>query len=159
MVAVDYLIERIDRWPAATRRALRSWSGHHDGATPLPSGIERLELNYDAAPLLTTANIEAAAPDDRVVKAARSLAKVDKWLRFGQNDTCSWGVVRGSSDVYNVYVQLQPLQLDCSCPSRKRPCKHAIALLLCPLRSIEVPEADPPAGHREASYFYDSSWE
>lgn len=42
---------------------------------------ERDELRFDAAPLLTASNVEAVAPDDKVIKR-------DKWTQLGQNEDC-----------------------------------------------------------------------
>lgn len=73
----------------------------------------------------------AMAPDDASVKAARGLVSPEKWPLLGFDETAVWGVCRGSgSKPYQVKIELSGPTCSCSCPSRKIPCKHALALLM-----------------------------
>jgi hypothetical protein len=92
---------------------------------------------------LTTEQIAALAPDDQVSKAARGLARPGKWKGLGQRDQALWGDCQGSGKrAYQVAVDLGGPAFKCSCPSRKRPCKHAIGLLLL---AQSEPDALEPA--------------
>src|SRR4051794_20682367 len=73
----------------------------------------------------------ALAPDDPSRKAARGLAKPGPWSELGSTDTLVWGKCQGSGKTpYQVTVDLTEPAFKCSCPSRKFPCKHGVALLL-----------------------------
>ena len=80
---------------------------------------------------ITVDAVLAMAPDDASVKAARSLASPGKWQTLGFDDAAAWGLCQGSgSKPYQTKVDLAGPVCSCSCPSRKIPCKHALALLL-----------------------------
>lgn len=71
------------------------------------------------------------APDDASLTAARKLAKPGPWSDTGSNDTLVWGKCQGSGKTpYQTSVDLNGPAFRCSCPSRKFPCKHGLALLL-----------------------------
>lgn len=79
----------------------------------------------------TRAQVEKLAPDDRSVKAARGLTKPGPWSDLGATDTLVWGKCQGSGkNPYQVSVDLTGPAFKCTCPSRKFPCKHGLALLL-----------------------------
>src|SRR5688572_4415777 len=81
---------------------------------------------------LTTDQILALAPDAGSMSAGRKLAHPRHWRSAGRADTALWGECQGST-LYQVRVDVsQPAAaaVKCSCPSRKFPCKHALALLL-----------------------------
>lgn len=79
----------------------------------------------------TQAQVEQFAPDDRSVKAARKLARPGPWSDTGSTDTLVWGKCQGSGKTpYQVSVDLTGPAAKCTCPSRKFPCKHGIALLM-----------------------------
>lgn len=72
-----------------------------------------------------------AAPDSSSLAAARKLAHPGPWSESGSNDVLVWGKCQGSGKTpYQVSVDIVAPAYRCSCPSRKFPCKHAIALLL-----------------------------
>jgi hypothetical protein len=80
---------------------------------------------------LTVEAVLALAPDDASAKAARGLISPAKWPRLGQDETAAWGECQGSgSKPYQTQVDLSGPVFKCSCPSRKFPCKHGLALLL-----------------------------
>lgn len=71
------------------------------------------------------------APDDASLAAARRLARPGPWSDTGSTDTLVWGKCQGSGRTpYQVSVDLAGPAFRCSCPSRKFPCKHGLALLL-----------------------------
>lgn len=79
----------------------------------------------------TKAQVEAFAPDDKSIVAARKLAKPGPWSETGSTDALLWGKCQGSgSNPYQVSVDLTGPAAKCTCPSRKFPCKHGIALLM-----------------------------
>ncbi|MBX2803545.1 MAG: SWIM zinc finger domain-containing protein [Myxococcales bacterium] len=90
--------------------------------------------------------VSAVAPDDRSLKAAQKTATPSKWSSLGRSERALWGLCSGSgSSRYQVTVDLKDLAVKCSCPSRKIPCKHALALMLLVARgSTTVTEAAPP---------------
>ena len=79
----------------------------------------------------TERQVLQAAPDQSSVAAARRLARPGPWSGTGSTETLVWGRCQGSGkDPYQVSVDLTGPAYRCSCPSRKHPCKHALALLL-----------------------------
>jgi hypothetical protein len=80
---------------------------------------------------LTMEGVLALAPDDASAKAARGLTAPAKWPLLGANDAAAWGECQGSgSKPYQTQVDLSGPAFRCSCPSRKFPCKHGLALLM-----------------------------
>ncbi len=81
----------------------------------------------------TSEQVAALAPDAASASAGRGLASPQKWGVLG-NDPAGralWGECQGSgSKPYQVQVDLAGPAFNCTCPSRKFPCKHGIALLL-----------------------------
>ena len=79
----------------------------------------------------TVERVEATAPDQASIKAARKLARPNPWSDSGVKDDLLWGVCQGSgSKPYRAVVDTASPAFSCSCPSRKIPCKHVLALLL-----------------------------
>jgi uncharacterized protein (TIGR02996 family) len=79
-------------------------------------------------------NILDFAPDEASIPAAE---KVLKKGGFGTVETTAdgkgwWVVCQGITDIYQVSVRIDEgiFQCECTCPSPKYPCKHALALLL-----------------------------
>ena len=80
---------------------------------------------------LTTEGVLALAPDEASAKAARGLTSPAKWPLLGANEAAAWGECHGSgSKPYQTQVDFSGPAFKCSCPSRKFPCKHGLALLL-----------------------------
>ncbi len=94
----------------------------------------------------TTDQAIALAPDSQVAKAARSLARPGKWQNLGRDEQAYWGECQGSGkNPYRAAVLLEGPAFKCSCPSRKRPCKHSVGLLLLTLIEPNLlREAEPP---------------
>ena len=90
------------------------------------------------------------APDASARRAARGLAGDKAWCEVGISGgddlpPTVWGLCQGSgSDPYQTCVDLTEPAYKCTCPSRKFPCKHTLAILL---RWADggVPEAPAPA--------------
>jgi hypothetical protein len=71
------------------------------------------------------------APDPAAAKAGQQLALERHWSNCGSSDDGIWGECQGSGIVpYQTIVDLREIAFKCSCPSRKFPCKHGLALLL-----------------------------
>lgn len=71
------------------------------------------------------------APDPASAKAAQSLARGEKWSGVGRSERALWGLCQGSGKKpYQTVIDLSGPAFKCSCPSRKFPCKHSLALML-----------------------------
>ena len=96
----------------------------------------------------THAQVADLAPESSSMNAARRLARPGPWSETGSTDTLVWGKCQGSGKTpYQVSVDLTGPAFRCSCPSRKFPCKHGLALLLLWVDgSGTVADADSAAG-------------
>jgi uncharacterized Zn finger protein len=80
---------------------------------------------------VTSQQVVALAPDESSAKAARTLATPRPWTSLGQNGRAVWGACQGSGkDSWLTHVDWEGPASKCSCPSRKFPCKHGLALLM-----------------------------
>jgi len=71
------------------------------------------------------------APDAPSQRTAQQLASGRAWPLTGAGPGAVWGECRGSAAApYRTVVDLSGPAYRCSCPSRKFPCKHVLALLL-----------------------------
>jgi len=87
----------------------------------------------------TTEQVLQLAPDAASARAAKPLASAAKWQLRETDGNALWGLCKGSgSNPYQTRVDLAEPAFKCSCPSRKFPCKHALALMLL--------HAEQPAG-------------
>ena len=92
----------------------------------------------------------ALAPDPASQQAAARLAGSSSWPQAGAADDVVWGLCAGSGQQpYQTIADLSGPAYKCSCPSRKFPCKHALALLLRWAEGL-VPEAGARAGFAES---------
>jgi hypothetical protein len=80
---------------------------------------------------LSLAKIEALAPDQAALDAARKLLKPATWPTLASDDCgLAWGEAQGSGATpYRVAISEIDAGYKCTCPSRKFPCKHALALM------------------------------
>lgn len=81
---------------------------------------------------ITTETVAALAPDQASLKAASKLMKSAKWpvLLFDDPSHLVWGECQGSgANPYRVVFDVSDQGYKCTCPSRKFPCKHALALM------------------------------
>jgi SWIM zinc finger len=81
--------------------------------------------------VLSLAKIEALAPDQAALDAARKLLKPGMWPTLACDEAgLVWGEVQGSGATpYRVVVSEVDAGYKCTCPSRKFPCKHSLALM------------------------------
>lgn len=90
--------------------------------------------------------VEAISPSAAALSAARPLVTVTKWAGLGCDERAVWGSCRGSgAEPYDSMVDHVGVVSRCTCPSRRHPCKHVLALLLL-WTNGDVPETTPPAG-------------
>jgi hypothetical protein len=96
--------------------------------------------------LWTTEKVLSLAPDSESASAARGLAKVSHWVSLGQNQRAIWGECKGSgANPYQTRIDLAEPAFKCSCPSRKFPCKHGLALFLIYAENAKaLPESPLP---------------
>lgn len=82
---------------------------------------------------LTREKIAALAPDQSALTASMKLIKPAKWplLARDADENLIWGECQGSGATpYRVMADMNDLGNKCTCPSRKFPCKHVLALFL-----------------------------
>jgi len=82
--------------------------------------------------MVTLQTIEAMAPDQASLTAARKLLDNGKWPvnAIAPDQSFIWGECQGSGSApYRACVALADLANKCTCPSRKFPCKHSLALI------------------------------
>jgi uracil-DNA glycosylase len=106
---------------------------------------------------MTEAKALSFAPDAASQKSAKELAVSAKWVQMGAFDDDEgevvWGEIKGSSgDVYRTQVLVDEPAFRCSCPSRKRPCKHALALLLLRANEPSAFKSPPPEWAEQSSF-------
>jgi SWIM zinc finger len=71
------------------------------------------------------------APDDSTLKRAEALANPRKWIFVERDDRALWGECSGNDGApYRAVVDMNGPAYKCSCPVKRFPCKHALALLL-----------------------------
>ena len=81
---------------------------------------------------LTKDKIEQLAPDQASLGAALKLMKPASWPMLAREADASllWGECQGSGAVpYRVIVSPADVGYKCTCPSRKFPCKHVLAIM------------------------------
>ena len=106
-----------------------------------PARVPNVAERWDRARVL------ALAPDASAQRAARALATGPSWPAAGAGPELLWGECRGSASApYRTAVDLSGPAYRCSCPSRKFPCKHALALLLLWADGAVPPDAGEPPG-------------
>ena len=82
-------------------------------------------------PALSLKKIEAIAPDQASLSAARKLVKPGVWSGLARDESgLVWGACQGSgASPYRVVISESDAGYKCTCPSRKFPCKHSLALM------------------------------
>lgn len=102
--------------------------------------------------VLTIDEVLALAPDAASARSARGLTGTGQWPLLGADTASVWGECQGSgSKPYQTQVDLAGPAFKCSCPSRKFPCKHGLALLL-------IRAQDGPAFTATAAPAWVSEW-
>lgn len=93
---------------------------------------------------LTSEQVLAMAPDASSASAGKKQGNPKFWKNLGINAEALWGECQGSA-LYQVKVELASLTSQCSCPSRKLPCKHCLGLLMLVVTDkAAVPACEPP---------------
>lgn len=97
---------------------------------------------------LSLAVVQSLAPDQATLSSAGKLLAAKHWVRVQRSDALqvAWGECQGSgANPYLVVVEVQEQGYKCTCPSRKFPCKHALALMWrLAERPAEFAEDAPP---------------
>jgi hypothetical protein len=89
--------------------------------------------------------VEAIAPSPAALSAARPLTTVTRWAGLGADDRAVWGSCRGSgAEPYDTMVDHVGVSSRCTCPSRRHPCKHVLALLLLWVQGDVAETTAPP---------------
>lgn len=80
---------------------------------------------------LSLQKIEQLAPDQSSLAAAKKLLKPSQWPTLQDNgEGLIWGECQGSGATpYRIAVTEADAGYKCTCPSRKFPCKHSLALM------------------------------
>jgi predicted DNA-binding WGR domain protein len=91
---------------------------------------------------LTDQRVVSLCADERVEAAARALAKPSLWQDLGRDDHRMWGRVFAGG-LHSVVVGFPRLAGSCDCRSRKKPCKHVLAMLFLAAHD-EVPSGELP---------------
>jgi hypothetical protein len=89
--------------------------------------------------------VAVVAPSPRALAAAESAAVLVRWRSPGADEHALWGRYAGTTaEPYDVAVDHTRAQWRCSCPSRRRPCKHVLGLLLLWARQLVPVGVAPP---------------
>lgn len=112
---------------------------------------------------ITLAYVKSIAPDSKSMTSAKEVADPRRWEELGRStNEIIWGRYSGS-DEYSVYASVSdpPGNHACSCPSRKRPCKHVLGLLMLEVGGHPMPPKDVPGSVMDAADggYYESTWE
>lgn len=99
----------------------------------------------------TLEKVATIAPDERTAAAGQKLAIISEWRSIGHDFATVWGEYQGSgAKPYQVKIDLLSLprgtiNQTCSCPSRKRPCKHVLGMLYMLVKSPDqISQSDAP---------------
>lgn len=80
---------------------------------------------------LTLDKAQALAPDANTLQRAERLANPRKWITVECDERALWGECSGSgAEPYRAIVDLNGPAYKCTCPVKRFPCKHTLALLL-----------------------------
>ena len=125
------------------RAELRQLREHGRTCTPAePRPPESAPPEPSEAEDLDEEDVFALCPDQRSISAAKKTARTRHWSGKGRAGELAWGTCDGSRR-YRVAVDLGRGLTRCECQSRKRPCKHAVALMLLAARRELGSEAPP----------------
>lgn len=93
-------------------------------------------------------DVLSLAPDGRALESADDLAVGSLWRGLGCDADAVWGLYHGAvAEPYQVVVTLATPNFRCTCQSRQRPCKHALALLLLWADGTVLIAAPPAFAH------------
>lgn len=86
---------------------------------------------------LTLEQISEMVPDAASAAAGKKLMGIKHWPELGRSEAALWGKCQGSA-VYQIKVDLANMGYNCTCPSRKFPCKHVLGLLMLTAQSPDA---------------------
>ncbi len=94
----------------------------------------------------TIRQVLGLAPDHYTAKSSRALASPEKWTALGQQGRFAWGEIPLMNKApQRICIDLDGPAFDCSCLTRKTPCRHALALALLRIQQPEAfPQTDMP---------------
>ncbi len=79
--------------------------------------------------LMTPAQLQQLAPDSATLARSQNLAAPRKWAVLEKRGAFRWGHCKSRGvRHYRSVIHLQSLEYYCSCPARRQPCKHVLAL-------------------------------
>lgn len=81
--------------------------------------------------------LQAFAPDAATLERARNIAFAFRWQEILGNEQILWGEYKTGVAPFYTAVHLHLPQHTCTCPSRRRPCKHVLSLLLLYLNGTD----------------------
>jgi hypothetical protein len=94
---------------------------------------------------IEVSKIEELAPDQASLGAAAKLKKANLWSLLACEQSLVWGECQGSgSSPYRVICSEADLGYKCTCPSRKLPCKHVLALMWMRAEGTLPFKTEPP---------------
>ena len=96
---------------------------------------------------LTPQKITSYAPDPGTAQRATGIAHATIWHSLEGNGRAIWGTYGYAADPFKVSVDFEGPAFSCTCPVRRKPCKHGIALLLVFAKNNDAFQVvtDPPA--------------
>lgn len=103
---------------------------------PVATLADMPEATLVEVPRWSADQVLSLAPDASAQRAARALASGTTWSEVGLSaedgvPPTVWGLCQGSGhQPYQTCVDLTEPAYRCTCPSRKLPCKHMLALML-----------------------------
>ena len=95
---------------------------------------------------LTPQKITSYAPDPGTAQRATRIAHAPIWFSLEGNGRAIWGTYGYELDPFKVSVDFEGPAFRCTCPVRRKPCKHGIALLLVFAKNNDAFKvmSDPP---------------
>lgn len=86
----------------------------------------------------TPQTLQSAAANAAALERARGIAHAFRWETLFGNETLLWGAYKTGVEPFQTAVHIHKHQFLCSCPSRQRPCKHVLALILLYLQGSDA---------------------
>ncbi len=95
---------------------------------------------------LTPEKIFSYAPDAGTAQRAKSVAHAQIWHTLEGNGRVIWGTYGYEADPFFVQVDFEGPAFKCTCPVRRKPCKHGIGLLFLFSKNNDAFQvvSDPP---------------
>ncbi len=81
--------------------------------------------------------LQTFASDAATLERAHEIAYPFRWEKLQGNENLLWGTYKTGVAPFHTAVHLHQPRHTCNCPSRRRPCKHVLSLLLLYLNGAE----------------------